>query len=76
LNELQNRITVEQNEAEIGRQREILFHYESRKEPGTYYGRTEQFRLVRVASNRNLIGKMAVVEITEANKTALVGRLI
>ncbi|MES2746293.1 MAG: MiaB/RimO family radical SAM methylthiotransferase, partial [Bdellovibrionota bacterium] len=76
LNELQNRITVEQNEAEIGRQREILFHYESRKEPGTYYGRTEQFRLARVASNRNLIGKMAFVEITEANKTALVGRLI
>lgn len=76
LNALQNRITVELNEAEIGRRREVLFHYESRKEPGTYYGRTEQFRLVRVGSSRNLIGKLAEVEILEANKTALVGRLV
>lgn len=76
LNELQNRITIELNEAEIGRKREVLFHYESRKEPGVYYGRTEQFRLVRAPSSRNLIGKLAEVEILEANKTALVGRLV
>jgi tRNA-2-methylthio-N6-dimethylallyladenosine synthase len=75
LNELQNRITIELNEAEVGRRREVLFHYESRKEPGTYYGRTEQFRLVRVPSSRNLIGKLAAVDILEANKTALAGRL-
>ena len=76
LNLLQNRITSEQNLAEIGRHRRVLCHYESRKEPGVYYGRTEQFRLVKIASSRKLIGLTVGVEIVEANKTALVGRLI
>lgn len=76
LNELQDSITIRQNEAEIGRQRQVLFQYESKKESGVYYGRTEQFRLVRVKSLRNLIGLEANVNITAANKTALVGELI
>lgn len=76
LNELQNRITLEQNQAEIGKIREVLFHYESRKEPGVYYGRTDHFRLVRAPSNRNLIGKTTKVKIQESNKTALAGILI
>lgn len=76
LNELQDRITLEQNQAEIGRTRQILCHYESRKEPGTYYGRTEQFRLVKVAAGRDLLGQMVNVEIFDANKTALLGRLV
>ena len=76
LNEIQDRITIELNEAEIGRERQVLLHYESRKEPGVYYGRTEQFRLCRVKSSRDLIGKVVSVKITSANKTALVGELI
>ncbi|MCX6129871.1 MAG: tRNA (N6-isopentenyl adenosine(37)-C2)-methylthiotransferase MiaB [Proteobacteria bacterium] len=76
LNKLQDRITTEGNLAEIGRIRTVLCHYKSRKEPDVYYGRTEQFRLVRVPAQRNLQGKLVQVEILEANKTALVGRLI
>lgn len=76
LNALQDRISHEQAQAEIGRRRRILCHYESRKEPGVYYGRTDQFRLVRVPSQRDLLGQLVDVEIVDGNKTALVGRLV
>lgn len=75
LNALQDRITIEQNMAEIGQTRAVLFHYESPKHPGQFYGRTEHFRLVRVAASRNLVGQVLPVHITEANKTALIGHL-
>lgn len=75
LNKLQDDITVKQNLDEVGRQREVLFLYQSQKEPDVYYGRTQQFRLVRVKSGRNLVGQTLIATITEANKTALVGRL-
>jgi len=74
LNELQDRMTLEQNLAEIGRPREVLCHYKSRKEKDVYYGRTEQFRLVKIPSDHDLVGKIIKVEIIDANKIALVGR--
>lgn len=76
LNELQDAITTRQNREEIGKNREVLFLYESQKEKGIYYGRTEHFRLVRVKSNRPLLGQTIAVHIKDANKTALSGELI
>ena len=76
LNQLQLEITNRQVEREIGRQREVLFLYESRKAAGIYYGRTEHFRLVRVESRRNISGQLLPVEIVGGNKTALMGRLM
>lgn len=76
LNALQDRLTIAHNMAEIGQVREVLFHYESKKHPGHYYGRTPHFRLVRVKSGRNLIGEVLPVRVTEANKTALLGELV
>ena len=73
LNALQNSITTAQNLAEIGRDRTVLVQYESRKEPGIYYGRSEQFRLVRIPSSQDLVGQLVPVRITTANRTALVG---
>lgn len=75
LNDLQNDITESKNKQEIGRVRHVLFHYQSTKEPGVYYGRTEQFRLVRVSAANDLVGQLHPVEITAANRTALVGKL-
>ena len=75
LNALQDRLTTQQNDAEIGQVRPVLFHYESGKYPDHYYGRTEHFRLVRVQSSRDLTGQLAPVRITHANKTALLGEL-
>jgi tRNA-2-methylthio-N6-dimethylallyladenosine synthase len=76
LNELQDRITLEMNLAEIGRTREVLCHYKSRKEDNVYYARTEQFRLVKIPADRDLVGQIFNVEVIDANKTALVGRLV
>jgi tRNA-2-methylthio-N6-dimethylallyladenosine synthase len=76
LNALQDRLTIAHNMAEIGQVREVLFHYESKKHPGHYYGRTPHFRLMRVKSGRNLIGEILPVRVTEANKTALLGELV
>jgi tRNA-2-methylthio-N6-dimethylallyladenosine synthase len=73
LNTLQDEITVEWNQSEIGRDREVLVHYASRKEDNVYYGRTPQFRLVKIPSGRDLVGRIIPVRITDANKTALVG---
>jgi len=75
LNQLQNKISIEQMQSEIGLSREVLFTYESKKEPGVYYGRTPQFRLTRAQSPTNLIGQTRVVEVIDGNKTALVGKL-
>ena len=55
---------------------EVLFLYESKKYPGQYYGRTPHFRLVRVESGRDVIGECLPVEILDATKTSLAGRLV
>lgn len=76
LNALQDRITIAQAEAEIGKVRPVLFHYESKKLPGHYYGRTEHFRLVRAAAPAGAVGRVLQVKVTDANKTALLGVLV
>ena len=76
LNEALDGITIEENEKEISKTRKVLFLYESKKEKGTYYGRSRQFKLVRVKSGRNLIGMNLDVEITKSSKTALEGILV
>jgi tRNA-2-methylthio-N6-dimethylallyladenosine synthase len=73
---LQDQWTLEQHQAEIGKASQVLFTYESSKEPNVYYGRTEQFRLVKVASQQALAGKLLPVRMTHANKTALLGELV
>lgn len=75
LNQVQDRITLELNAEEVGQHRKVLVHYESKKEPGIYYGRTSQFKLVRIAARRDLIGQEVDVRIVDSNKTALVGEL-
>ena len=76
LNKLQDTITMNQQQAEIGAVRTVLFHYESPKVRGAYYGRTEHFRLVRVTSEENLVGKSLPVKIVDGNKTALIGKCL
>jgi tRNA-2-methylthio-N6-dimethylallyladenosine synthase len=75
LSELQDKITLKLNKNEIGKTRDVLFLYESRKDPGYFYGRTEHYRLVRIAAKRNIVGECLPVYIESANKTALAGQL-
>ncbi len=76
LNALQDQITVEINEATIGKTHKVLFLYPSKKKPDCFYGRNAQFQLVQVESKASLVGQELDVCITEANKTALVGTLV
>jgi tRNA-2-methylthio-N6-dimethylallyladenosine synthase len=71
LNELQDRITLELNQEEIGKTRQVLVHYRSKKNPDYYYGRTEHFRLVRIRSDEDIKGRVLPLLITSANKIAL-----
>ena len=45
-------------------------------EPNIFYGRTPQFRLVRVESDHDIVGATLGIKIEKANKTALVGSLL
>lgn len=73
---LQEKITIEQNQSEIGCTRNVLFVYESKKEPGIFYGRTEHYRLVRTRSERNITGQLLPVIISDGTKISLTGSLI
>ncbi|MCX6115995.1 MAG: tRNA (N6-isopentenyl adenosine(37)-C2)-methylthiotransferase MiaB [Proteobacteria bacterium] len=75
LNDIQNAITLKQNQAEIGQVRDVLFFYENSKIPGMYVGRSEHYRTVRVKSERNLVGLTLPVIITASNKIAMEGIL-
>ncbi len=76
LQQLQHNITTALNLAEIGQQRQVLVHYRSRKAGHIYYGRTVHFRPVRLVSEHDIVGQMHAVQITDANATALCGKLL
>jgi tRNA-2-methylthio-N6-dimethylallyladenosine synthase len=76
LNALQDKITNQQVADEIGRTRDVLFIYESKKEPGLFIGKTQHYRTVRVRSDVDLVGLTMPVEILSGNKIALVGRVV
>ena len=76
LMRLQDRITAEIHAAEVDQIRPVLFHYESSKNPGQYYGRTDHFRLVRVTSAYPLTGQVHQVRISSGNKVGLIGDLV
>ena len=76
LNKLLDQLTIHHNTSEIGSNKEVLFLYESRKEPNIYYGRTPEFRLARVHSTDNLTGQTRSIKVEGANKTALSGKLL
>lgn len=75
LNALQDRITIEENQKEVGHTRDVLFLYQNKRFPTQYYGRTDHFRLVRVDCGRDVVGQVLPVKIDAATKTALVGTL-
>jgi tRNA-2-methylthio-N6-dimethylallyladenosine synthase len=76
LHRLQDPISLGWHERQVGAEREVLFLYGSKKEPGIYYGRDEYFHLVRVPSSSNLVGQICGVKIENFQKTNLTGKLI
>jgi tRNA-2-methylthio-N6-dimethylallyladenosine synthase len=76
LNALQDQITLELALADVGTIKEVLFIYESRKNPGIWVGKTPEYRTVRINSSGDLLGKTLPVRITGGNKIALLGDLV
>lgn len=76
LNAIQDKISLELALADVGKTKEVLFIYESQKSPGTWVGKTPEFRTVRVQSKEYLLGKTLPVHITGGNKIALLGELV
>lgn len=76
LNELQDKITLELALEDVGTVKDVLFIYESRKNPGIWVGKTPEYRTVRVRSTGNHLGQTLPVRITGGNKIALLGDIV
>ena len=79
LFEIQNQITLRQHEQELNQIRQVLVLYESKKQPGAYYGRTQHYRLVKITQTPNapsLTGQTLPVKITRAALTCLEGERV
>lgn len=76
LNQVQDRITQEIVDSEIGCEFPALFLYQSKKYPGIYVGRTAGYRTVRVHSTIDIIGQTLPVRIDSGNKVASLGTLV
>lgn len=76
LIELQNAITVEQNEAQIGQRFEVLAEGPSPKDPSKLQGYTRCFRMVHFPGDARLTGELVSVEATGAHLWGLSAKLV
>lgn len=78
LLELQNNISLEKNQAEVGRLHRVLIEGESRSDKSMLTGRNDGNKLVhlpRTVESERMIGHFAQVKITRAEPFALIGEL-
>ncbi|KAA0258100.1 tRNA (N6-isopentenyl adenosine(37)-C2)-methylthiotransferase MiaB [Deferribacter autotrophicus] len=74
---LQSKITEEINKSYVGKVQEILVEGVSKKDKNVFSGRNRQNKVVNILSNYKLnIGDIVTVEITEAKKNSLLGRVV
>jgi len=76
LQELQARITLEKNRAEVGAVREVLVEGESKASNGQFTGRTPQNRVVNFVGSHDWIGRVIPVRIREAYSHSLKGEAV
>ncbi len=75
LIEVQNRITVENNERQVGREFEVLVEGRSPKDSTKLQGYTRCFRMVHFSGNENLTGSLVGVRATAAHLWGLSAEL-
>lgn len=75
LIELQNKITCEINDSQVGRTFEVLVEGISPRDPSRVTGLTRQNKTVNFPGGESLIGKFVEVEATEGHLYGFVGRL-
>ena len=76
LNELVNQYAWENNQKYLGQKVKVLVEGPSKKNPDVLTGYTESQKLVNFKGDFQCIGKIATVEITEANTWSLKGKVI
>jgi tRNA-2-methylthio-N6-dimethylallyladenosine synthase len=75
--ETQVEITAEKNQEFIGKRRVILIDGPSKRDPKQWQGRTSDFRMVNFTGVEGIaIGQFVEVEIIDATKFALKGKLL
>ena len=68
-------IQNKKNKAFIGRDVDVLVEDVSKKDANKLSGRTEEFKLINFEGNKDLIGKIVKVHVTDANSFNLKGEL-
>jgi tRNA-2-methylthio-N6-dimethylallyladenosine synthase len=76
LIKLQNKIGLEKNMAEVGREQEILVEGQSKKDSGLLFGRNRGNKTVMFPYSRDLAGEIVRVRITAAHQAYLAGELL
>lgn len=73
LNELVNKYSLESNIKLLGKTVEVLVIDKSEKDDSKVYGYTDTMKLVNINGDKNLIGKIIPVKITDAKSFSLDG---
>lgn len=73
---LQNRITCEINESQVGRVFEVLVEGRSPKDPRKLTGLTRQNKTVNFPGDESLVGQLVQVKATEGHLYGFVGELV
>jgi len=76
LIELQNKITLEKNLAQVGLTKEVLVEGPDRNNPEKFSGRAGDNRLVTFIGDSSLCGKIVPVKIINASTWNLTGELV
>ncbi|MBQ4583379.1 MAG: tRNA (N6-isopentenyl adenosine(37)-C2)-methylthiotransferase MiaB [Bacilli bacterium] len=76
LNEVINKYSLENNYKYVGKIEKVLLLGKSEKDNSKLYGYTETMKLVNVITNKDNIGKIIAVKITDAKSFSLDGKAI
>ena len=76
LMRVQDKITLEKNEEQIGREFEVLVDGPSRRDPTRLQGYTRCFRMMHFAGSVELKGQLVTLRATEPHHWGLSGRVI
>ncbi|MGB4177910.1 MAG: TRAM domain-containing protein, partial [Halanaerobiales bacterium] len=73
---LQNQISLEKNQAELGKVVEVLIEGESKNNPETLMGRDRRNKLVIIPKKDGLIGEIVNVRINKVQSFTLYGEVV
>ncbi|MEJ6950540.1 tRNA (N6-isopentenyl adenosine(37)-C2)-methylthiotransferase MiaB [Natronospora cellulosivora (SeqCode)] len=76
LMDLQNKISLEKNQEELGKVVEVLVEGESKNNPDMYQGRDRKNKLIIFPKQDNIVGKIVKVKIDNVQSFTLFGEVV